>query len=100
MPNQIIERLDVAHLHAIIAQTEHIEPKKSDVVIYQPPGHPKQARFDNEIWPPIFKPEYVRCVLACGRPPTVYGSVTVAVPFQQRQELPTESYGRLRLYVS
>uniref|UniRef100_A0A914VLV6 Sulfotransferase domain-containing protein n=1 Tax=Plectus sambesii TaxID=2011161 RepID=A0A914VLV6_9BILA len=60
MPNKIIDRLNVSHLHAIIAQTEQIEYKQSDVVVYQPPGHPKQARFDNEIWPPIFKQEFVR----------------------------------------
>ncbi|KJH45997.1 sulfotransferase domain protein [Dictyocaulus viviparus] len=37
------------------------ELQESDTaVIYEPKGHPRQAIFDGEIWPPIFKPEYVR----------------------------------------
>ncbi len=31
-----------------------------EALIFQPAGHPKQAMFDEEIWPPIFKPEFVR----------------------------------------
>lgn len=30
--------------------------------LFQPLGHPKQALIDQEIWPPIFKPEFVRSV--------------------------------------
>lgn len=33
-------------------------------LIFQPEGYPKQACIDNEIWPPIFKPEYVRSAKA------------------------------------
>lgn len=35
------------------------EPQ-NDLHIYQLQGHPKQALIDNEIWPPVFKPENVR----------------------------------------
>uniref|UniRef100_A0A914DCG8 Sulfotransferase domain-containing protein n=1 Tax=Acrobeloides nanus TaxID=290746 RepID=A0A914DCG8_9BILA len=28
--------------------------------VFQPEGHPKQSIIDGEIWPPIFKPEFVR----------------------------------------
>ncbi|CEF61244.1 Sulfotransferase 6B1 [Strongyloides ratti] len=29
-------------------------------IVYQHLGHPKQSTFDNEDWPPIFKPDFVR----------------------------------------
>lgn len=28
--------------------------------VFQEPGLPKQSRIDGEIWPPIFKPAFVR----------------------------------------
>lgn len=60
MPNKFINLLNVADVPAIITSAEDVETKQSSVIVYQPPGHPKQAMFDNEIWPPIFKPEFVR----------------------------------------
>lgn len=32
----------------------------TDTFVFQPTGHPKQAIIDGEIWPPIFKSEFVR----------------------------------------
>lgn len=32
----------------------------SEAAVFQPEGHPKQAVIDGEIWPPIFKAEFVR----------------------------------------
>lgn len=32
--------------------------------VFQPNGQPKQAMIDGEIWPPIFKSEFVRLDLA------------------------------------
>lgn len=34
--------------------------KIPDAQVYQPEGHPKQSRIDGEIWPPIFRTEFVR----------------------------------------
>ena len=34
----------------------------SAALIFQPPGHPKQALIDGELWPPIFQAEAVRQV--------------------------------------
>ncbi|KAI1719599.1 sulfotransferase domain-containing protein [Ditylenchus destructor] len=34
--------------------------KQGDAFVFQPTGHPKQAKIDGEVWPPIFKPEFVR----------------------------------------
>jgi hypothetical protein len=34
----------------------------SAALVFQPPGHPKQALIDGELWPPIFQAEAVRQV--------------------------------------
>jgi len=33
---------------------------QKEAFVYQPEGHPKQSFIDGEIWPPIFKAEFVR----------------------------------------
>uniref|UniRef100_A0AC34QED8 Sulfotransferase domain-containing protein n=1 Tax=Panagrolaimus sp. JU765 TaxID=591449 RepID=A0AC34QED8_9BILA len=38
--------------------------KVPDAQVYQPEGHPKQSRIDGEIWPPIFRTEFVRSAKA------------------------------------
>uniref|UniRef100_A0A915D2R3 Sulfotransferase domain-containing protein n=1 Tax=Ditylenchus dipsaci TaxID=166011 RepID=A0A915D2R3_9BILA len=35
-------------------------PIFKDAFVFQPVGHPKQVMIDNEVWPPIFKAEFVR----------------------------------------
>lgn len=34
--------------------------KVPEAQVFQPEGHPKQSKIDGEIWPPIFKTEFVR----------------------------------------
>ncbi|VDN17530.1 unnamed protein product [Gongylonema pulchrum] len=40
------------------------EAHQAAALIFQREGHPKQAYIDGEIWPPIFKPEFVRSAKA------------------------------------
>uniref|UniRef100_A0AC34GUW7 Sulfotransferase domain-containing protein n=1 Tax=Panagrolaimus sp. ES5 TaxID=591445 RepID=A0AC34GUW7_9BILA len=43
-----------------IRQFTFLNGKIPDATVFQPEGHPKQAVIDGEVWPPIFKTEYVR----------------------------------------
>uniref|UniRef100_A0AC35FA51 Sulfotransferase domain-containing protein n=1 Tax=Panagrolaimus sp. PS1159 TaxID=55785 RepID=A0AC35FA51_9BILA len=43
-----------------IRQFTFLNGKIPDATVFQPEGHPKQAIIDGEVWPPIFKTEYVR----------------------------------------
>jgi hypothetical protein len=54
-PKQAIQAPDKKHQPKLELQLQ-----QQPYVVYQPIGHPKQALIDNEIWPPIFKPEFVR----------------------------------------
>lgn len=55
----ILEEFKLPTVHELPSAS--CSPKSLDVAfVFQPPGYPKQAYFDGETWPPIFKPELVR----------------------------------------
>lgn len=43
-----------------IRQFTFNDGKAPEATVFQPEGHPKQAVIDGEVWPPIFKTEFVR----------------------------------------
>ncbi|MFH4977388.1 hypothetical protein AB6A40_004097 [Gnathostoma spinigerum] len=53
------------HLTSPCPPTPKCPPLPNDEsIIFQPPGFPKQTRFDGEVWTPIFKPDLVRSAKA------------------------------------